>query len=82
MHTVIDPFKDGGVVTVEPSGGKDAAPATITTTLYDLIAALQEVVDPGEEALVVATVVSMLRAGRLTWHGNTVALGSSQRVYQ
>jgi hypothetical protein len=82
MHTVIDPFKDGGVVTVEPSGGKDAAPATITTTLYDLIAALQEVVDPGEEALVVATVVSMLRAGRLTWHGSTVALGSSQRVYQ
>jgi hypothetical protein len=48
MHTVIDPCKDGGVVTVEPSGGKDAAPATITTTLYDLIAALQEVVDPGE----------------------------------
>ena len=82
MHTVIDPCEDGGVVTVETSGGKDAAPATITTTLYDLIAALQEVVDPGEEALVVATVVSMLRAGRLTWHSSTAALESSQRDYR
>ena len=44
MHTVINPCAEGGVVTVEPSGGTDAAPATITTTLYDLIAALQEVV--------------------------------------
>jgi hypothetical protein len=70
------------VVTVEPSGGKDAAPATITTTLYDLIAALQEVVDPGEDALVVATVVSLLQAGRLTWHGSTVALESAQRDSQ
>jgi hypothetical protein len=82
MHTVIDPFENGGVVTVEPSGGKDAAPATITTTLYDLIAALQEVVDPGEDALVVATVVSLLQAGRLTWHGSTVALESAQRDSQ
>ena len=74
MHTGIDPCEDGGVVTVEPSGRKDAASATITTTLYDLIAALQEVVDSGEEALVVAAVVSMLRAGRLTWRHSTVAL--------
>jgi hypothetical protein len=74
MHTVIDPCEDGGVVTVEPSVRKDAAPATITTTLYGLIAALHEVVDPGEEALVVATVVSMMRAGRLIWRNSTVAL--------
>ena len=74
MHTVIDPCEDGGVVTVEPSVRKDAAPTTITATLYDLIAALQEVIDPGAEALVVATVLSMMRAGRLTWRNSTVAL--------
>ena len=66
------------VETIETSGGEDAAPATITTTLYDLLAALQDVVHPGEGALVVATVLSMLRAGRLTWRCGTAALESSQ----
>ena len=65
MRTVIGPHEEGSVATVETSGGEDTAPATITTTLYDLIAALQEVVEPGEGGLVVATVVSMLRAGRI-----------------
>jgi hypothetical protein len=53
------------VATVATSGGEDTAPAITTTTLYDLIAALQEVVEPGEDGLVVATVVSMMRAGRI-----------------
>ena len=44
MRTVIGPREEGSVATVETSGGEDTAPATITTTLYDLIAALQEVV--------------------------------------
>jgi hypothetical protein len=65
MHTVIDPREEESVATIETSGGEEIAPATITTTLYDLIAALQEVVEPGEEELVVATVVSLLRAGRI-----------------
>ena len=97
MRTVISPCEEGSVATVETSGGEDTAPATITTTLYDLIAALQEVVEPGEggtlscapsadavagngaslnwrpsadavagkDRLVVATMVSMLRAGRI-----------------
>jgi hypothetical protein len=65
MRTVIDPREDGSVATVAMSGGEDTAPATITTTLYDLIAALQEAVEPGEDGLVVATVVSMMRAGRI-----------------
>jgi hypothetical protein len=65
MRTVIGPCEEGSVATVEMSGGEDTAPAAITTTLYDLIAALQEVVEPGEDRLVVATVVSMLRAGRI-----------------
>jgi len=50
MRTVIGPREEGSVATVETSGGEDTAPATITTTLYDLIAALQEVVEPGEGA--------------------------------
>ena len=65
MRTVIGPREEGSVATVATSGGEDTAPATITTTLYDLIAALQEVVEPGEDALVVPIVMSMLRAGRI-----------------
>jgi len=81
MCTLIGLREEGSVATVETSGGEDTAPATITTTLYDLIAALQEVVEPGEggtlscapsadavagkDRLVVATMVSMLRAGRI-----------------
>ena len=42
-------------------------PSCLTTTLYDLIAALQEVVGPDNDALVVATVEHLLRSGRLTW---------------
>ena len=65
MRTVIGLREEGSIATVETSGGEDTTPAAITTTLYDLIAALQEVVEPGEDRLVVATVVSMLRAGRI-----------------
>src|SRR5262249_50810069 len=65
MSTSMAPCEGGGEEIVVTSGGAAAVPATITTTLYDLIAALQEVVRPGEETLVVATVVSLLRAGRI-----------------
>ena len=44
-------------------------PSCFTTTLYDLIAAIQEVVGPEEDALVVATVWHLLRSGRLIWLG-------------
>jgi hypothetical protein len=42
---------------------------TITTTLYDLIAAVQDMMEPGEEALVVPTVLHVLRRHRASWHG-------------
>ena len=61
MTTIIDP--------VESAMSAQAAlapPATVTTTLYDLIAAVQDVVGPSNDRLVVATVVSMLSAGSLT----------------
>jgi hypothetical protein len=41
----------------------------LTTTLYELLTALHEVVGPEEDALVVATVRYLLQAGRLTWCG-------------
>ena len=40
-----------------------ATSATVTTTLYDLIATIQDIVGPGNDRLVVATVVHMLSAG-------------------
>jgi hypothetical protein len=50
-----------------------ATPSRLTTTLYDLITALQDVVGANNDALVVASVVHLLRSGRLTWDGNTRA---------
>ena len=41
------------------------APTRVTTTLYDVIAALQTVVEPEEDDLVVAIVTDWLRSGRL-----------------
>lgn len=42
------------------------APIYLTTTLYDLITALQAVVEPHEDTLVVALVAHWLRTGRIT----------------
>jgi hypothetical protein len=50
-----------------------AAPQHITfgrTTLYDLIAAMQDAARPGEEALIVPTIMQWLRAGRITFCGD------------
>jgi hypothetical protein len=49
----------------------EATPLCLTTTLYDLIAAIQDELSPDDDALVVASVVHLLRSGRLTWLGNT-----------
>lgn len=50
------------------------APARLTTTLYDMIAALQSVVGPDEDGLVTAIVGHWSRTGRITRVGGaTVA---------
>ena len=46
-----------------------ARPPRLTTTLYELLAAIQDVVGPDEDALIVATVRHLLQSGRLTWLG-------------
>ena len=40
---------------------------TVTTSLYELIEAVQNQVGPENDALVVATVMYLLRAGRATF---------------
>ena len=42
-----------------------ALPSSGTTTLYDVIATLQEVAEPEEDAVIVAIVDAWLRSGRL-----------------
>ena len=60
MTTIIDPLETG---VMAPAAL--ATSATVTTTLYDLIATIQDVVGPGNDRLIVATVVHMLSAGSL-----------------
>jgi hypothetical protein len=47
-----------------------ARPVSVSTTLYDLIAAIQDALDPGDDARVVATVVHMLSAGYIVFPSN------------
>jgi hypothetical protein len=47
---------------------ENAASASTTTTLYDLIAALQDTVEPGEETYIVPIITQWLRSGRLRFH--------------
>jgi len=48
-----------------PAISTDEAPTRVTTTLYDVMAALQSVVEPEEDAVVVTIVAAWLRSGRL-----------------
>ena len=40
---------------------------TKTTTLFDLIAAMQDIAQPGDEALIAPTVAHWIRSGRITF---------------
>ena len=53
--------------TAMPVGCTTKTPTALTTTLYDLIAALQDVADPDEDTLVVAAVMHLMRSRQLTW---------------
>jgi len=50
----------------------EETPARLTTTLYDLTTMVQDIVGPENDALVTATVVHLLHAGRAFWdeHGS------------
>jgi hypothetical protein len=60
------------------SGEMEADASTcLTTTLYDLMAALHDVVAPHEDNLVIAIVANWLRTGRVTLLGEAA---SSRRL--
>ena len=77
-HQRPDPgvLRDGSSGSTLKTSGERTQSQTITTTLYDLIAALQDVVQPGEDALVVATMVHLLCTGRITLRSGIEALES------
>ena len=54
---------------VETFAEQEDSPTMIRTTLYDLIEALHAEVQPGEEALIVPTVMHLLRSGRIAFLG-------------
>ena len=56
-------------IAIDPGGMEADASTYLTTTLYDLMAALHDVVAPDEDALVVAIVARWLRTGRITCLG-------------
>jgi hypothetical protein len=76
MQRVIDP---GEVARVATRGRGAATPLRFTTTLYALMAALQAVVAPADDARVVATVTHLLRSRRLAWLGTDSALRCPSR---
>lgn len=50
-----------------PLAGETQAPTVIETTLYDLIEAVNAVMQPGEEELVVPTVMHLLDTSHVTF---------------
>ncbi len=59
--------------TREHNAREEDVPTCLTTTLYDLMTALQAVVEPHEDALVVAMVTRWLQTGRITLLGKAAA---------
>jgi hypothetical protein len=70
MHSMIEPVEVELRSTVETAWVEEDVPAAITTTLYDLIAAIHTAVAPDDAPLVVATVVHILRSWRITFLGD------------
>lgn len=48
---------------------------TITTTLYELMEAVQEEVSPNEEGLVARVVADLMNSGRIRFTGNPAGRG-------
>jgi hypothetical protein len=66
MRTVMDCSTGITVGSGRPGG---ARPSRLPLTLIDLITAIQDVVGPEDDALVVATVRDLIRSGQLTGLG-------------
>ena len=57
--------------TPEPTEGNGRGEVTRQTTLYDLIRTVQEAIEPGEDPLILPTVVHILRTRRAHWLGSS-----------
>ena len=66
---------------LDPCEREADVPTCLTTTLYDLMAALQDVVAPHEDALVVGLVARWLRTSRITFLGDAPSLLSGQNIH-
>ncbi len=64
MHMMID---SSVVQNVVPETIEEVRTSSITTTLYDLMAAMHDIVDPGEDELVIATLCYQFRVGRIAF---------------
>jgi hypothetical protein len=56
---------------LEPPASTSHKSTTVTTTLYDLVEAVQKEVGAANDELIVATVMHLLRAGHATYLRST-----------
>jgi hypothetical protein len=70
MHTILEPSEMEGVARRER---EEAAPSRLMTTLYELLAAIQDAMGPDDDTLMVATMRHFLWSGQLTWLGQAKA---------
>lgn len=70
MNTIVESYEVGDMETVAMRLAEHQRSATMTTTLYDLVAAIQAAVEPDQEELVVPIVSHMLHAGHVTFLRN------------
>jgi hypothetical protein len=61
---------------------RDAPPenTAIDTTLYELIAAIIDTIEPGEDALIEATVQELVESGKLRWIRTAKHSAASRRA--
>jgi hypothetical protein len=52
-----------------PGRGTPRDNGAIDTTLYELIEAIIDTIEPGEDALIQATVQKLVESGKLSWLG-------------
>lgn len=58
--------------------GEETGLSCVTTTLYDLIAAMHDIVGSNDGTVVVATIDHMLRAGRIAFLDNGMVVDRIQ----
>lgn len=63
---------------VDKEIGEETGLSCVSTTLYDLIAAMHDIVGSNDDTVVVATIDHLLRAGRIAFLDNGMVLDRIQ----